>query len=150
MILTRVWTCARPSMDVRQIKTAQRPKIRMLDCVLPTCLSTISSAPEVNTSDIDWHAYHTASVPQRTLFTLARTVADCLHLLRHDDRGRTPARPCAFGNQRRCLADSIGWIGKPLRLTDRMWRLPHLPVTSELQHNLNRFPVKRSARSRSV
>ncbi len=137
-------------MDARQIKTAQSPKITMLDCVLPTCLSTISSAPEVNTSDIDWHAHHTASVPQRKLFTLARTVADCLHLLWHDDRSRTPARPSALGNQRCRFPISIGWIGKPFRHTDRMWRLPHLPVTPELQHNLNHFPTERSAHSRSV
>ena len=150
MTLTRVWTCARPSIDVRQIKSAQRPRITMLDCVLPTCLSTISSAPEVNTSDIDWHAHKTASVPQRKLFALARTVADRLHLLRHDDRGRTPARPRAFGNQRRRFPNSIGWNREPFWYTDRMWRLPHLPVTSELQHNLNRFPTERSAGSRSL
>jgi hypothetical protein len=45
--LTRVWSWARPSMDVRQMKTAQRPKITMPDCVLRACLSTIPPLPKL-------------------------------------------------------------------------------------------------------
>lgn len=149
MIFTRVCACARLSTHVRQINAAHKAKSRRTDCVLRGALSTIPPLPESNTSDIDWHAHSSTSVPRR-FFALAGTAAHCLHSVRNYGRGRTPSRACARRQQRRRLPDPLRRFRKSDRLANWMQRLSDLPVTPELQHDADCVSLHRSAGSHSV